>query len=259
MIEIKGNKNVTIHNSCITSEKEKKVAINGNQNLTIRNSCITGEWNLSKLKKFDHKEKLPFDNVKTITINCDCSDIIVKGTDDGEIDAHFFGEASTIEDPYIDIKKRGAKVFITVKVGNMTTSSGLTLGIKIPNHAFEKLVITSSNGNISIAEEIAAKTMNLHTCNGNIECEGTFSDITGKTTNGTVTIRSYNKNNINLKLLSTNGDINIILANNVKACNVKSETKNGHVRNELKKFSIEGYMASGYARTTNGNITILSN
>ena len=91
MIEIKGNKNVTIHNSCITSEKEKKVTINGNQNLTIRNSCITGEWNLSKLKKFDHKEKLPFDNVKTITINCDCSDIIVKGTDDGEIHAHFFG------------------------------------------------------------------------------------------------------------------------------------------------------------------------
>lgn len=101
--------------------------------------------------------------------------------------------------------------------------------------------------------------MNLHTSNGNIECEGTFSDITGKTTNGTVTIRSYNQNNINLKLLSTNGDINIILANNVKACDIKSETKNGHVRNKLKKFSIEGYMASGYARTTNGNITILSN
>ena len=238
-----------------------RIFINGNKIGSCRNVVVVNGQIISggyvpfgNSQTFDEKKNSEADGINRITVRSNCADIIVANHSVNSISAHFHGEAVVNNEPSFTISKNGSELCVTLNINGNIMSSSLTLEVGIPQQMFEVLTAVSKDGNVEVKASVSAKRIRLESHNGNVMSEGTFTEISATTHNGSCEVYVTAQSNLEIEATSHNSSVTVELYN-IAECRLYTSTYNGTVRNRFRGTT-GGYIANGSATSHNGNVVI---
>jgi lia operon protein LiaG len=142
----------------------------------------------------DETSEISTKGTDRITINAVSSEINIQTHDSEKVEAHFYGDVSTLDPdarPFLEATKKGDTIAVAIKYPKTMssfTSERTCLDVKIPKRWAEDLEVTSVSGKIS-APELTGKDIRINSTSGSIQID----NITGK----------------NIRLVTTSGDFKL--------------------------------------------------
>ena len=149
-----------------------------------------------------------------------------------------------VVDNEIVIEARQRRQFMSLNFDGIGTS---TLTVYLPEHEFEQITASTTNGGI-VADNLLARDVSLRTSNGQVEARNLQGNLEIRTTNGRVNV-SHIAGDIQVR--TTNGRIEFV--NPTLAQNVEMQTTNGRIEMELAEEPTD---AAFRTSTTNGSVSI---
>lgn len=191
--------------------------------------------------------------IKHIEIESDNAPIEVLPTSDSEIVVELSGTRAKGRKSDFDTKVKGDTLSIKVdeaqvKLFNFTFRKyDLKLTVYLPEKVYDSLTVELDNGRVDVEDlqvtDIKAKTVNgkinmenleatnvrVRSENGAVHLEQVEGEISGKVTNGKVSVVTDNLNQ-NMDIESVNGKIEIVTLAEPANVTIDAETVNGRVR-----------------------------
>lgn len=255
------------------------IIINGkvyHDNVTIVNGRVIegNSCDDTTSKKFDETKKVSANGVNRIIIDSNIN-VKVSASSTNDVTAHLHGYAIMDSNLKLSVTRVGDEVHISVEsegasisyinMSTISTSSvvinnfssgsngGLTLDVKIPTKAFEKIFVESKNANIDVTSSVTANTVTVDNMNGNIDISAIFQTLSIDCKNGNVNIDSEARCDVRLNVANKNGNVDVTLGN-IGTSKVSIDCKNGSCKNNPRLRGI--YTVSGYITSKNGNVKL---
>lgn len=210
-----------------------------------------------------------------------------------KIEASLTGSIGSKSNIKLDFKEDGENLNISLKYNQINVSVGLKLDVFIPVKEYEKisidsnsgkvllsgniyadkvkvkslsgsvsilgktcideLNIDSTSGSVKLDEEVLAKKLKVKCLSGSVNSDSTFSTCNINCTNGSIKIYTKAREDIDIKVKTMSGSINLCL-DNVGNLEFNSSVLSGSVKNTHKNSG--EYSASVKASTLSGSIKV---
>ncbi|RNB90587.1 hypothetical protein EDM56_08780 [Brevibacillus fluminis] len=216
-------------------------------------------------KKIEEQKKFPADQISTLAVETDTTDISVIPSADVDIHVNLGGQISEQQRKGLTFETSQSKdgtLSVNVKKGIVfgfpfQFDGRLELIISVPQKAFERIELTSSTGDVKI-KNAQAKQMKVETSTGNAFAQDSqtqdlaihtstgdvkLADLTGRidlsTDTGNINATFSKKLEQDLTVDSSTGDVAIQLGALPDALRAELESSTGEIRARIKGLQAE--------------------
>jgi len=224
---------------------------------SMEENRISKTSNVKSVKKVEDVREVLANGIKTINIETDEVDVIVKvGVNEPNISAHFYSDTDIENiDVYSLVRNPQDSVNLTLNIGRHRDIKGnFYVELRIPKNHMYCMYVHSNNGSIHLNSDGYIKKLWLDSTNGNIYFRGYAKEISSFTYNGNVNVSIFAKGDTELDAKTSNGLIEMEL-HNVSINQLILDTRNGRIKERFSGNG-DGYTVYGRAASHNGNITV---
>lgn len=202
----------------------RNVQING-KDVKVNGRDIVPE----ECRRVEERKTISAIDIKRISICTKRADINIVEADSYVIDIRLYGrtrEQNQIS--FLNVTASKNKLEINLDEYEM---SNLALEVKLPKKLFQKVEVTSRQGDIFICEGITTNKLNMQTMSGDIDAKCTFTHLLAIASSGDINIATIAEKDIaNACIQSKSGDI-VVQFENVGNMELTMQTMSGDAKN----------------------------